>query len=282
MPAHACDCHSHIIGPYNRYPMVQSRVYTPPMASVDQLREMHEQLGIERSVLIQPSFYGTDNSCLLDALEQLGSSARGIAVLPESTTSSELDRYRAAGIMGLRVNQTGGAKDPTLLKGVLERAGRQAAELGWHVQVYLPMKVIASLAQTIQSSPAPFVLDHFAGADGSGVTQEGFDRVKGLIEDGKAFVKWTAPYHEATAPGYGRMGELAAAFIRANPKRILWGSDWPHTDSRRVAGRKKDDISPFYPIDNANLLARFFEWVPDSSTRKSILVSNPASLFKFA
>ena len=71
MPAHACDCHSHIIGPYNRYPMVESRVYTPPMASVDELKDLHDKLGIHRSVLIQPSFYGDDNTCLLDALKEL-------------------------------------------------------------------------------------------------------------------------------------------------------------------------------------------------------------------
>jgi predicted TIM-barrel fold metal-dependent hydrolase len=282
LPAHACDCHSHIIGPYNRFPMVESRVYTPPMASVDQLKEMHEELGIQRSVLIQPSFYGTDNSCLLDALGQLGRSGRGIAVISDSPSTSELDRLRSAGVVGIRINQTGGTKDPAVLQRVLEGAGRQAAELGWHVQVFFPMKLIAALAPTIAASPAPFVLDHFAGANATGATQEGFDRVIGLVKDGKAYVKLTAPYHEAPAPDYPGMGELAAAFVKANSRRILWGTDWPHTDSRKVAGRGRDDISPFYPIKNEILLMKFFQWIPDASLRKRILVDNPATLFRFS
>jgi predicted TIM-barrel fold metal-dependent hydrolase len=253
VPAHACDCHSHIIGPYNRYPMVESRIYTPPMASVDELKAMHAKLGIERSVLVQPSFYGIDNSFLLDALKEIGSTARGVAVISANPTSVEIDRLRAAGIMGIRINQTGGSKDPQALRGVLEAAGRQAAEQGWCVQAFFPLKTIASLADVIEASPAPFLLDHFAGANATGVQQEGMDRVLGLVKSGKA-----------------------------NPHRVLWATDWPHTNSEKVPGRKKDDISPFYPIDNMNLLAKFFEWVPDAATRKAILVENPAHLFRFA
>jgi predicted TIM-barrel fold metal-dependent hydrolase len=282
MPAHACDCHSHIIGPYNRFPMVDSRVYTPPMVSVDELKALHEMLGVERSVLVQPSFYGTDNACLLDALAQLGTTGRGIAVISAHPSSDELDRLRARRIVGIRINQTGGTADPAALRAVFDRAGRQAAELGWHVQVFLPINVIASLAPVIEASPVPFVLDHFAGARATGVHQEGFDKVLGLLKDGKVYVKLTAPYHEAQPPAYAGMGELAAAFVRANPHRLLWGTDWPHTDSRKVPGRTKNDISPFYPIDNQQLLQRFFEWVPSAATRKTILVDNPARLFQFS
>ncbi|RAR47910.1 secreted protein [Paraburkholderia unamae] len=282
VPAHACDCHSHIIGPYNRYPMVESRVYTPPMASVDELKAMHAKLRIERSVLVQPSFYGTDNSCLLDALKELGSTARGVAVIPANPTSGEIDRLRAAGIMGIRINQTGGSKDPKVLRGALEAAGRQAAEQGWCVQAFFPLKTIASLADVIEASPAPFLLDHFAGANATGVQQEGMDKVLGLVKSGKAYVKLSAMYHKSPPPDYPGMAELAAAFVKANPHRVLWATDWPHTNSEKVPGRKKDDISPFYPIDNTNLLAKFFEWVPDDATRKTILVENPAHLFRFA
>lgn len=281
VPAHACDCHSHIIGPYNRYPMVESRVYTPPTVTVEQLKAMHAELGIERSVLIQPSFYGTDNSCLVDALAELGPTGRGIAVVTENPSSAEIDRLRAAGIVGIRVNATGGSKDPQALKTALDRAGKQAAELGWHVQAYLPLKTIATLADTIEASPAAFVLDHFAGADGTGIGQTGLDRVLGLVRDGKAYVKLSAMYHESMPPEYRGMGELAAAFLGANSKRILWATDWPHTDSRKVPGRKKDDISPFYPVENSNLIEKLYAWVPDAATRKTILVDNPAQLFKF-
>jgi predicted TIM-barrel fold metal-dependent hydrolase len=281
IPPHACDCHSHIIGPYSRYPMIEARTYTPPTASVGELKAMHAALGIERSVLVQPSFYGTDNSCLLDALTALGPTARGVAVIPASPLSSEIDRLREAGVVGIRVNQTGGSKDPGTLKRRVERAARQAAEQDWIVQIFFPLHTIASMADIIEASPAPFVLDHFAGADATGVHQEGMDRVLGLVKDGKAYVKLSAMYHQAAAPDYPGMGELATAFIAANLRRVLWATDWPHTDPRKAPGRTKDDVNPFYSIDDMNLLEHFFAWVPDPAVRATILADNPAHLFKF-
>src|SRR5579863_834244 len=81
----ATDCHVHIIGPQSKYPMTPNRPYTPPEATVAQLKAMHARLGIVRTVLVQPSFYGTDNSCMLDALAQLGDSARAVAVIALNT-----------------------------------------------------------------------------------------------------------------------------------------------------------------------------------------------------
>ena len=281
MPAHACDCHSHVIGPYGRFPMIESRVYTPPTASALELEAMHRELGVERSVLIQPSFYGTDNACLLSALKELGPTARGVAVISGDTTPNQLDRLRSTAITGIRINRTGGTVDPRVLTRVIERAGKQAAELGWHVEVFLPLPVIASLAQIIEASPALFVLDHFAGAKATGRQQEGFERVLGLVKSGKAYVKLTAPYHESLAPDYGGMGELALAFVDANPERVLWGTDWPHTSWTKDPLQEKGNISQFYPVSNMKLLEWFFKSVPDTSTQELILVNNPAQLFGF-
>src|SRR5437016_10314115 len=93
--AGATDCHVHIIGPQAKYPMVPNRPYTPPEATVAQLKAWHARLGITRSVLVQPSFYGTDNSCMLDALAQLGNDARGIAVIALNTPDSLLPAMEA-------------------------------------------------------------------------------------------------------------------------------------------------------------------------------------------
>lgn len=281
MPAHACDCHLHVIGPYDRFPMTESRVYTPPTASLFELEAMHRELGVERTVLIQPSFYGADNDCLLSALKELGPTARGVAVVSEGTTTDELDHLRASGITGIRINRTGGTDDPRVLTRMLERAGKRAAELGWHVEVFLPLAVIASLAQIIEASPALFVLDHFAGAKATGVRQEGFERILGLLKSGKAYSKLSAPYHESLAPDYVGMGELTSAFIRANPERVLWGTDWPHTSWTKDPTSEKRNISPFYLVNNVKLLEWFFQCVPDASTRETILVRNPAKLFGF-
>src|SRR5438477_10932822 len=96
--AGSTDCHVHIIGPQAKYPMVPNRPYTPPVATVTQLQAWHARLGITRSVLVQPSFYGTDNSCMLDALAQLGTYARGVAVVALNTPDSVLRDMDAKGV----------------------------------------------------------------------------------------------------------------------------------------------------------------------------------------
>src|ERR1700704_584621 len=88
--AGSADCHVHIIGPQAKYPMVANRPYTPPEASVAQLKAMHARLGIQRVVLVQPSFYGTDNSCMLEAMAQLGTNARGVAVVAPNAPDQSL------------------------------------------------------------------------------------------------------------------------------------------------------------------------------------------------
>src|ERR1700757_4502279 len=81
VPEGACDCHVHVFGDPGRFPFAATRTYTPESASVTELLTMHRALHISRAVIVQPSVYGTDNSCTLDALKQYGAKARGIAVL---------------------------------------------------------------------------------------------------------------------------------------------------------------------------------------------------------
>src|SRR6185437_14584360 len=104
MPPGAIDCHNHIVGPQAKYPMAANRTYTPPEASVAQLRALRTTLGVQRNVIVQPSFYGFDNSCLVDALTELGATARGIAVVPQDVSDAELRRLAAKGITGVRLN----------------------------------------------------------------------------------------------------------------------------------------------------------------------------------
>src|ERR1700723_1265699 len=104
VPERACDCHVHVFGDPGRFPFAASRTYTPESASAAQLLAMHRALHISRVVIVQPSVYGTDNSCALDAMKQYGSGARGIAVLPSATPSTTLDNMERAGIRGVRIN----------------------------------------------------------------------------------------------------------------------------------------------------------------------------------
>src|SRR5262245_19294931 len=103
IPSGACDCHVHVFDPH-QFPYDNARIYTPPEASLDDLRNLQAALGFDRVVVVAPSVYSTDNSCTVDAVRQLGARARGVVVLDHSVTTSELDDMTAAGICGARVN----------------------------------------------------------------------------------------------------------------------------------------------------------------------------------
>jgi predicted TIM-barrel fold metal-dependent hydrolase len=282
MPANACDVHQHIIGDPARFPMVATRVYTPPQAPLAGLQALHAQFHITRAVLVQPSFYGVDNSCLLDALKQLGAAGRGIVVVSETTSLDDLRAMNALGIRGMRINQTGGAHDLDVLRKLIQETSRRVTPLGWHVQTFLPLKTVAALSDVFAGLPTPIVFDHFGGATAAGASQPGFAALCDLVKQGNCYVKLTAPYHESKRPtDYADMTPLAHALVAARADRLLWGTDWPHTDSDQKPGQKPTDIAPFYPIDNAALVNALAAWVPDETTRNRILVDNPARLFGF-
>ena len=282
VPERACDCHVHVFGDPGRFPLAASRTYTPESASVAELLAIHRALHISRVVIVQPSVYGTDNSCTLDAMKQYGSGARGIAVLPSEIPSTTLDNMERAGIRGVRINL--GTAGDTNLDGARHRLTsviQQIRGRNWHVQVYAALSVIAGLSDIVLASPVPVVFDHFGGAQGAaGLQQPGFDKLLRLVESGKAYVKISGAYRASTRPpDYPDAAPLARALIKANPQRILWGSDWPHPDTR--SGRGPNDVSPLLGIDDGHLLNLLATWVPDAALRNTILVDNPATLYAF-
>src|SRR5579862_9572412 len=176
MPAGAVDAHNHIVGPLSKYPMAPNRTYTPPEASVAQLRALRTQLGVARNVIVQPSFYGFDNSCLVDALAELGSSARGIAVVPVDVTDTELQRLASHGVTGARLNlSTVGIRDPKVAADAAHAFAPRFVALGWHIQINTQLPVIEELAPMIADIEVPVVFDHMGNADAAlGIDQKGF------------------------------------------------------------------------------------------------------------
>jgi predicted TIM-barrel fold metal-dependent hydrolase len=283
VPAGACDCHAHVFGAPQLFPFVDARTYTPGLANVEQLRALHRRLDIDRVVIVHASVYGTDNSATLDALKQLGSRARGVAVIDGKTPDASLSGMKAAGIRGIRVNLgTAGVTDPAAGRERFRAAVARAKALDWHVQVFTQLSMIQALRDDVLGCPVAVVFDHFGGARGTtGSGIEGFDTLLELVQKG-AYVKISAPYlGSREAPDYADMAPLAKALIRANSERILWGTNWPHPDTSQVPGRKNTDVSPFLPIDDVRMLNQLALWAPDARLRKKILVDNPAGLYGF-
>ena len=281
MPAGAIDVHNHIVGPMAKYPMAPTRSYTPPEASVTQLRGLRAELEVARNVIVQPSFYGFDNSCLVDALDQLGTSARGIAVVPTTVSDDELKRLASKGVTGVRLNfATAGIRDPKALSDTINALAPRFVPLGWHIQINTELPMIASIAQTVGTIKVPVVFDHIGEAQAaSGVNQTGFGALVELVKARNTYVKLSAPYNLSKLPDWSDVTPLAKALIAAGPDRMLWGTNWPHPGNGRG---DIGQITPYQKVDNPKLLIAFAQWCPDAQMRKTILVDTPARLYRFA
>ena len=284
VPPGACDCHTHVFGDPARFPFAPTRRYTPEPATVEELRALHRTLGVSRVVVVQPSVYGTDNACTLDAIRQLGPGARGVAVIDEATPTATLAEMQRAGVRGIRLNlETSGETDPAVARRRFQRAVEQIQGLDWHIQLYTRPAVVEGLRELIMEAPVRVVFDHFAGAQAaSGTGQPGVAALLALVRAGKAYVKLSAPYLVSSqSPDYPDVAPLAKALVAANPERMLWATNWPHPNSSPGAGRTATDVTPLFQIDDGRILNLLARWIPDAGVRRAVLVTNPATLYGF-
>jgi predicted TIM-barrel fold metal-dependent hydrolase len=268
-----CDTHLHVFGDAARYPLDPRRNYTPALATLAAYRTaVMQACGVERAVLVQPSVYGTDNRCLLDALRdaaEAGLSLRAIVVPDAASSQSELEAMHALGARGIRLNQV----NPQMLD--VDAGFAMAARMrhrGWHLQVHVSIgqageAQLAALAERAHRVGIALVVDHM-GRPGPGTIPR---RLVALLATGRVWVKLSAPYRNSAepAPAHGDLLPLVRALVAANPEQLLWGSDWPHTELSTPAPRIADLVE---------LLAG---WLPDTATRQKVSVANPARLYDF-
>jgi predicted TIM-barrel fold metal-dependent hydrolase len=282
VPPGTCDCHTHIFGNPARFPLAPSRDYTPEQASIPEMRLLQKALHTDRVVIVNPSIYGVENACSLDAINQLGPGARGVAVIDETTSDAALENMYRSGMRAIRINlETRGQSDPDLARHRFRMAIGRVKNHKYHVQLYTRLSVIEAIKDQVAAAPVPVVFDHFGGAQGAlGVHQPGFDALLNLVQTGKAYVKISAPYRSSVQPpDYPDLAPLAKVLVAANAERILWGSDWPHP--AQIPGRPITEITPLYQIDDGRVFNQLPLWVPSAAQRKIILVENPARLFGY-
>jgi predicted TIM-barrel fold metal-dependent hydrolase len=285
VPAGACDCHTHIHGDPVKFPYYAERVYTPELASPEQMAALQKALHIERVVIVTPSVYGPDNSATLFGMLARGPTARGVAVIDDNTSESDLDAMNKAGFRGIRLNlATGGVNDPDVGRQRFQAAADRMKARGWHIQLFTGLAMISAIKDLVAASPVPVVFDHFGGAVARrGVEQPSFADLLELVKSGKAYVKISGGYRASElAPDYPDASPLARALIAANSDRILWGTDWPHPNSVTPPDKKPTDVTPMLQIDDGALLNQLPVWAPDAAIRKKILVDNPARLYGFS
>jgi predicted TIM-barrel fold metal-dependent hydrolase len=280
-PPNSCDCAVHVFDPH-RYPYWSGRSYTPEPATVEDLRRFLQTLGLDRVVIVQATVYGADNSCVLDGIRTLAGRARGVAMIDEATSDASLDEMNRGGVRGIRENLGNlAASDPASARQRLRFAAERAGSRGWHVQVSAQLPTLEILAEDLAELPVPVVIDHFGEVRAArGPEQPGFATVVQLVSEG-AYVKISQPDLISAREDLADVAPFARALVAANPRRILWGTAWPHPSAGAVPGRSATDLAPNRPIDDQKVLDLLPEWVPDSALRQLILVDNPARLYGF-
>ena len=267
-PPGACDCHIHIFGPRERFALAADVAYTPAEASVEAYQELRRRLGLQRTVVIQPSAYGTDNACMLDAIARLQPQARGIAVVDPSIPDAELARLHATGIRGLRFSLT--VKN-ALRPEHLETMARRIQPFGWHIQFRSTYRDLPDVAPRLRALPVGVCLDHMSSIPPEmPLDHPTWRALFRLLEGGRCWVKLSAPYQLSRMPGprYADFGPQLSVLVKSAPQRMVWGTNWPHP----LVETKPDD---------AGLLDWLGVWVPEESLRRTILVENPAALYDF-
>ncbi len=246
VPAGATDCAVHVFGDPRRYPYWEGRTYTPEAATVADLRQFLKTLRLDRVIVVQATPYGTDNSCVMGSLRELGTGARGVAIIDEKTTDASLDEMHRAGIRGIRLNIGNlGATDPA--------AARQRLKIGldrtrnmksWSVQISATAATFEALRDELSVMTAPIVVDHFGGVTAEGgMNQPGFATILNLVKSGKAYVKISNAESVSRQPDLSDLAPYAKAFVSANPQRVVWGTAWPHPTAGSVPGRKPTDLA---------------------------------------
>ncbi len=273
LPPLACDCHAHICGPASRYAYYEQRVYTPTDCLLPDYRAMLTVLGVERAVLVQPSFYAADNTVLLGALKDGGENFRGVAVVTNNIADAELQRMHDAGVRGVRVNVV----DTREAKGVLPmtQLGELASRVkpfGWHMEFLAHVNEFPDLDRLFAGFPVDVVFGHLGYVPtGAGTEAPGFQAFLRLLKDRRAWVKLTGPYRISAGDfPFADTNVFAEALFAAAPDRIVWGTDWPHVKASWSIPMPNDG-------DLTDLLAT---WVP-KHLLKQVLVDNPAALYGF-
>jgi predicted TIM-barrel fold metal-dependent hydrolase len=268
-PAGTTDTHFHILGPAAKYAYVAERDYTPPDALAEQAAQLFKILGVQRAVLVQPSVYGEDNTCLIEASAQLGVPTRLVVALRAAASDRELHRLHEAGARGVRfILAHPGGVPLADLDALVDRI----KEMGWHCQFLLRPSHLVELEGRLSKLTVDFVIDHIGlirPSDG-GVAQPAFRALLRLVRTGHCWVKLTGGYRISSLdPPYRDAVPLVSALLEERPDRLLWGSDWPHV---MVKGSMPN---------TTDLLDLLLDWVPDQQQRTQILAENPDLLFRF-
>jgi predicted TIM-barrel fold metal-dependent hydrolase len=278
-----CDCHIHIVGPIGRYPQIPTRTYQAAEAPLAALKAHGEARGVRRFVVVQASFYGSDNTLLLESLDALAGNGRGVAVIDPATPEALLADFARRGVRGLRLNlySTAAGREQRQIGGLFMPLADIAAGMGWHVEVIAGIDVLLGVADLFARASVPVVIDHY-GLYGHATPQSDIGRgLLDLFRLPNVWIKLSAPYRVSDDPLCTRPDPAwLAAIVAAAPGRCVWGSDWPHSPLHAQQGRA-DLRQPYRPLSYSTLVDNFLTALGHDAAAQAIMIDNPARLYGF-
>jgi 2-pyrone-4,6-dicarboxylate lactonase len=259
-----------VFGPGDEFPYAPERKYTPVDAGKDELFALRDFLGFERSVVVQATCHGADNSAMVDALHSAAGRARGVATIRPTVTESELAALQDAGVRGVRFNFVKRLVDPkpdAYYRALVERI----APLGWHVVVYFEAADLAERWNLFTSLGVPVVVDHMGRPDVSKpVDGEEFGQfLRFMDSSGDVWTKVSCPERLSIEgpPLYSDARPFARTIVERYPDRVLWGTDWPHPNMKN------------HMPDDGQLVDVIPHIAPTEALQRALLVANPTRLY---
>lgn len=263
------DCHTHIYGPWDRFPIPANAAYTPEAAPFSELATLHQQLGINHGVLVQAAPYGTDHSAILAAIASSDGRYRGVGIIDEHITDADLQMLHDGGLRGIRFNLMGhlpGARDPQKLRHLAERV----APFGWHVLVHGELPDLLPFLKSWENLATPLVIDHMARPDlTQPVDTTLMNELRSQLGRSNRWIKLSGIDRamQGAAGPWEQALDQVRELLECAPERAIWGSDWPHPN---IKG----------PVPSDSDLLDFILQVCDSAAlQKAVLIDNPARLY---
>jgi len=277
-----CDSHVHIVGSPDRYPQVPERTYLADVATLKQLESISATRAVRYYVIVQPSFYGTDNTVLLEGLDTLAGRGRGVVVInPETTSARTLSSMTGQGVRGMRLNLYSPLREKTPLADRFSAITGLARELNWHIEVIAPLKMLAENAVLLGSARVPVVIDHYGLHAASTPNQTEGRALLDLLGMPHVWIKLSAPYRVTTNPIATKPDPVwLAAILATAPDRCVWGSDWPHTPPHEEQ-MGSAVLGAYRNLRYETLVDEFMTAVGAREMAERILSENPARLYGF-
>ncbi|RZT94891.1 putative TIM-barrel fold metal-dependent hydrolase [Advenella incenata] len=271
----ACDCHVHVYGSKQLYPVKDESRYSWYDSPVSAHQAFARKSGISRAVIVQPSIYGTENHCTLDAAASLQGAGRAVVEIDENAiTDAELDIMHASGARGVRLTiALAGLPDDSLYQRTVVRIQATAlrvARNNWHIEVMTPGWLSVRLIPVLRDTGLKYCFGHVAGLRPEmGSVSEEFRAICSELSRGdRCYVKLSAFYRLSKLSGYDDLRPILRSLMMDVPTRLLWGTDFPHPKySAKVTPEQQLQV--------------LLDSVSDIETLTQILVHNPQHFYDF-